>query len=381
MRQQVGSGSVGQSAYDAPILERHEYNTAQYKEQCLNGGSGYNEYREERATFVLSHCSYDTYLRIVKHMGTFLAHIRAGEDLFPMTDAKQLQLTLDDPPHGGHIAPEESPSVPLPIVNLKTADELSGDPPSDSGKQILADVTAAIESAPPVEETPAPSISQEVSIAVDISNIEKAMAAINVAMEKVTKQPDAPSPVVEDDTDSLTVQVFEMSCSQVTDLKDAVQCWFDHAGAIKKLSDTAKRRCSTTLALCLSRAAGIEPMEAQELIKAEVSKEQARRKALRAPEEPKAPETAPTLVLPPQGDVAAFLKRLGGDPKPVLGIAVKYACEALAKNGEVTADSVEKFLVALVGKHPVIDSVEAIQKITQTGKMKLYAGAAKVKLV
>lgn len=357
-------------------MKRHEFFTEHYEATQCNGTT-VARFRPTRATITIAHCTYEQYVSIVEHMGTFLARIRAGEDPFPMTDAKQLKLALDDLPHGGHIAPEESPSVPLPIVNLKTADELSGDPPSDSGKQILADVTAAIESAPPVEETP---VSQEVSIAVDISNIEKAMAAINVAMEKVTKQPEAPPPVVEDDTNSLTVEVFEMACDQVSKLEDAVQCWFDHAGAIKKLSDPAKRRCSTTLALRLSNIIGIEPMEAQELIKAAVNKEHARRKALRAPEEPKAPETAPTPVQPPQGDTEAFLKRLGGDPKPVLGIAVKYACEALAKNGEVTADTVEKFLVALVGKHPVIDSVEAIQKITQTGKMKLYAGAAKVKL-
>ena len=273
-----------------------------------------------------------------------------------------------------------------PMLPLKLANELAGAAPSESGKQVLAAVTAAIESAPPAAEPASVSepVPQPATTTAADSNTEKAMEAITAVMEKVTKAPvplSAPLSSSEDDTDSLTVQVFEMACSQVNTLEAAVQCWFDHAGAIKKLSDVAKRRCSTSLAMALSNATGVEPMEAQELIKAGVAKEQTRRKALLSPKESEVVQAASVTVQAPQGDAAAFLKRLESDPKPALGITVKYACEALAKNGEVTAASVEAFLVSLVGKHPTLDSVEAIQKITQTGKMKLYAGAAKVKLV
>ena len=78
----------------------------------------------------------------------------------------------------------------------------------------------------------------------------------------------------------------------------------------------------------------------------------------------------------------AFIERLAKDPKPVMGTAIKFACEAVANpQKEVTAKLVEDFLVDLVGKHPVLTSAQEIRDLVSSSRFKLFAAAAKTKVV
>lgn len=280
----------------------------------------------------------------------------------------------------------QSKQLSLPIT---TAEQLIGKEPSEEGKQVLAAVAAAVEAAPP-SEPPAPWEPEESpetkTIVTTVSALEKTKAAIEavLATPELNKAPDTevtlvaePAQSADTSPEDLAVSTFELSAGQVRTVEDAVGVWFDHAGLIKKLSDASKQRCSTTLSLALSNSLGVEPMEAQELIRAGVAKAQAAKKAVAAAKE----AVVAKQVAAVSEKAESFLKALVADKQPSLGIAVKLACQALATSGEVSALEVEKFLCSLIGKHPALESEESITKITQTSKMKLYAGAAKVKLV
>lgn len=286
---------------------------------------------------------------------------------------------------------EPNKQLSLPIT---TAEQLIGREPSEEGKQVLAAVTAAVEAAPP-SEPHAPWEPEESeatkTVVTTVAALEKTKAAIDavLATPELSKAPDAevvlvsasavpaaPEPPAE--PDDAAIAAFDAACDTVHNVDDAVRVWFEQAASIKKLSEPSKRRCSTTLSLRLSNQIGVEPMEAQELIKAGVVKAQLAKKHVQT-------KPAPDPVTKPASDTSGvqedFLRRLAADKQPSLGIAVKIACQVLAKNGEVSYVDVEQLLCESVGKHPAIESVDAVLKITQTSKMKLYAGAAKVKLV
>ena len=84
----------------------------------------------------------------------------------------------------------------------------------------------------------------------------------------------------------------------------------------------------------------------------------------------------------PSGDSeeSEFFAALAKEPKAILGAAVKVACIHLKEGESVSASLVEKFLVSLVGKHPVLTDANEITAITRSSRMKLYASAAKTKL-
>jgi hypothetical protein len=92
------------------------------------------------------------------------------------------------------------------------------------------------------------------------------------------------------------------------------------------------------------------------------------------------PIVAPAASVSSQA--SAFLDRLAKDQKPVMGTAIKFACETVAnEKKEVTAKLVEDFLVDLVGKHPALTSAQEIRDLVSSNRFKLFAAAAKTKVV
>lgn len=228
------------------------------------------------------------------------------------------------------------------------------------------------------------------------------------------------SPEVErQDLIDSVVFLFEEDCKGIKNIESAVKVWRDHAGAIKKLQEPDKLKCSNTIALRLAEVLGVEPMEAKEVLKAALTKKSEPLKestisvpkaiqpspvnvvllpraeargtleralpAVEAPAAPPEPETAiapvPTAASVSEA-VDGVLGALASEPKPLLGLAVKHACTQLKTDQGVHAKMVEELLVSMIGKHPVLEvSPEDIHKITRGAAMKLYAGAAKTKLL
>ena len=181
--------------------------------------------------------------------------------------------------------------------------------------------------------------------------------------------------------------LFEEDCTKIKTMQDALKVWKDHAGAIKKLAEPDKLRGSNTLALRLSEVLNVEPEEAKELFRAAMSG-----KKVEAVQSAPEPVAAPAAVVgaPVASPVAnapseaanGVLEALAAEPKPILGLAVKHACTQLKTEQGVSAQMVEDLLVSMIGKHPALNvTPEEIYKITRQSTMKLYAGAAKTKLL
>lgn len=212
-----------------------------------------------------------------------------------------------------------------------------------------------------------------------------------------------PAPVVEAPAPPVKVQVsaevestklvndvlflFEEDCTKIKTMQDALKVWKDHAGAIKKLAEPDKLRGSNTLALRLAEVLNVEPEEAKELFRAAMSG-----KKVEAVQSAPEPVAAPAAVVgaPVASPVAnapseaanGVLEALAAEPKPILGLAVKHACTQLKTEQGVSAQMVEDLLVSMIGKHPALNvTPEEIYKITRQSTMKLYAGAAKTKLL
>lgn len=200
---------------------------------------------------------------------------------------------------------------------------------------------------------------------------------------KVQVSPEVESPKLVNDV----LFLFEEDCKKIKDMPSALKVWKDHAGAIKKLAEPDKLRGSNTLALRLAEVLNVEPEEAKELFRAAMSGKKV--EAVQpAPEPVVAP--AAVVVAPVASPVAnapseaanGVLEALAAEPKPILGLAVKHACTQLKTEQGVSAQMVEDLLVSMIGKHPALNvTPEEIYKITRQSTMKLYAGAAKTKLL
>lgn len=200
---------------------------------------------------------------------------------------------------------------------------------------------------------------------------------------KVQVSPEVESPKLANDV----LFLFEEDCKKIKDMPSALKVWKDHAGAIKKLAEPDKLRGSNTLALRLSEVLNVEPEEAKELFRAAMSG-----KKVEAVQPSPEPVAAPAAVVgaPVASPVAnapseaanGVLEALAAEPKPILGLAVKHACTQLKTEQGVSAQMVEDLLVSMIGKHPALNvTPEEIYKITRQSTMKLYAGAAKTKLL
>ena len=200
---------------------------------------------------------------------------------------------------------------------------------------------------------------------------------------KVQVSPEVESPKLINDV----LFLFEEDCKKIKDMPSALKVWKDHAGAIKKLAEPDKLRGSNTLALRLSEVLNVEPEEAKELFRAAMSG-----KKVEAVQSAPEPVAAPAAVVgaPVASPVAnapseaanGVLEALAAEPKPILGLAVKHACTQLKTEQGVSAQMVEDLLVSMIGKHPALNvTPEEIYKITRQSTMKLYAGAAKTKLL
>lgn len=177
--------------------------------------------------------------------------------------------------------------------------------------------------------------------------------------------------------------LFEEDCKKIVDMPSAIKVWKDHAGAIKKLAEPDKSRGSNTLALRLAEVLNVEPEEAKELFRAAMSgkKAEAAQPSPAPVEAPPAPVAAPVAAAASEAG-NAVLDALAAESKPILGLAVKHACTQLKTEQGVSAKMVEDLLVSLIGKHPALNvTPEDIYKITRQSTMKLYAGAAKTKLL
>lgn len=233
-----------------------------------------------------------------------------------------------------------------------------------------APVQAAAVVAPPT--VPEPTLVQPVA------------QVVGVPPAKVEVSPEVESPKLVNDV----LFLFEEDCKKIKDMASAIKVWKDHAGAIKKLGDTDKLRGSNTLALRLAEVLNVEPEEAKELFRAAMANKKSEpAKQEPVAEAPKTVEAAPVLAKPLLSDDTAedarkVLEALSKEPKPVLGLAVKHACTQLKTEQGVSAKMVEDLLVSLIGKHPTLNvTPEEIYKITRQSAMKLYAGAAKTKLL
>lgn len=200
---------------------------------------------------------------------------------------------------------------------------------------------------------------------------------------KVQVSPEVESPKLVNDV----LFLFEEDCTKIKTMQDALKVWKDHAGAIKKLAEPDKLRGSNTLALRLAEVLNVEPEEAKELFRAAMSG-----KKVEAVQSAPEPVAAPAAVVgaPVASPVAnapseaanGVLEALAAEPKPILGLAVKHACTQLKTEQGVSAQMVEDLLVSMIGKHPALNvTPEEIYKITRQSTMKLYAGAAKTKLL
>ena len=209
-----------------------------------------------------------------------------------------------------------------------------------------------------------------------------------------------PAPVVEAPAPPVKVQVsaevespklvndvlflFEEDCKKIKNMQDALKVWKDHAGAIKKLAEPDKLRGSNTLALRLAEVLNVEPEEAKELFRAAMSnkKAEASQEPVAAPAAPVSTPVASPVANAPSEAGNKVLEALATEAKPVLGLAIKHACTQLKTEQGVSARMVEELLVSLIGKHPALNvTPEEIYKITRQSTMKLYAGAAKTKLL
>lgn len=211
------------------------------------------------------------------------------------------------------------------------------------------------------------------------------------AKQATPAEPPVSPEVDRTDLSEQVVFLFEEDCKGVKTVQDATQVWHAHAGAIRKLQEPYKQRCSNTLSMRLAESMNIEPTEAKELIKAALSRPkteaapkvpltQVRQEFTESPKEPlQKPVEAPSGAGSIPGDVE-FFASLAKEPKVILGAAVKVACAQLKEGDSVSASLVEKFLVSLVGKHPMLTSADEITAITRSSRMKLYASAAKTKL-
>jgi hypothetical protein len=201
-----------------------------------------------------------------------------------------------------------------------------------------------------------------------------------VVPPKVHVAPEVDSPKLVNDV----LFLFEEDCKKIKTMQDALKVWKDHAGAIKKLAEPDKLRGSNTLAFRLAEVLNVEPEEAKELFRAAMSgkKAEAPQEPVAAPAVPvNAPVASPVANAPSEA-ANSVLEALAGEPKPMLGLAVKHACTHLKTEQGVSAQMVEDLLVSMIGKHPALNvTPEEIYKITRQSTMKLYAGAAKTKLL
>lgn len=193
---------------------------------------------------------------------------------------------------------------------------------------------------------------------------------------KVQVSPEVESPKLVNDV----LFLFEEDCKKIVDMPSALKVWKDHAGAIKKLAEPDRLRGSNTLALRLAEVLNVEPEEAKELFRAAMSGKKA--EAVQpAPTPVEATAAAPVANAPSEA-ANGVLTALAAEPKPILGLAVKHACTQLKTEQGVSAQLVEDLLLSLIGKHPALNvTPEEIYKITRQSTMKLYAGAAKTKLL
>jgi len=200
------------------------------------------------------------------------------------------------------------------------------------------------------------------------------------APAKVEVAPEVDSPKLINDV----LFLFEEDCKKIKNMQDALKVWKDHAGAIKKLAEPDKLRGSNTLALRLAEVLRVEPEEAKELFRAAMSnkKAEASQEPVAAPAAPTPAPVASPVANAPSEAGNKVLEALATEAKPMLGLAIKHACTQLKTEQGVSARMVEELLVSLIGKHPALNvTPEEIYKITRQSTMKLYAGAAKTKLL